>query len=107
MAHKVIGERDMKIPNGDGTYSRVHAWYSPTMPMTVLSPGEVFQRHTKLYKANTVNCDEEDKLGYVKYHGRDSSCDVIMNANYHNKKAFTLPLVPIRTNNDIEQIDDE
>ena len=30
-----------------------------------------------------------------------------MNTNYHNKKAFTLPLVPIGTNNGIEQNDDE
>eukprot|EP00957_Ditylum_brightwellii_P016912 1275571-Ditylum_brightwellii.AAC.1 len=79
MAHKVIGEGEMKIPNEDGTYSRVHAWYTPTIPTTVLSPGEVVQRHQKLYKANTIYCDEEDQLGYVKYHGRVSSCDVIEN----------------------------
>eukprot|EP00957_Ditylum_brightwellii_P005178 395190-Ditylum_brightwellii.AAC.1 len=30
-----------------------------------------------------------------------------MNTNCHNKKAFTLPLVPIGTNNGIEQNDDE
>eukprot|EP00957_Ditylum_brightwellii_P126013 9607254-Ditylum_brightwellii.AAC.1 len=107
MAHKVFGEGDMKISNRDGTYSRVHAWYTPTMPTTALSPGEVIQRHQKLYKANTIYYDEEDQLGYVKYHGRVSSCDVIINTNYHNKKAFTLTLVPIKTNNGIEQNDDE
>eukprot|EP00957_Ditylum_brightwellii_P117273 8943843-Ditylum_brightwellii.AAC.1 len=107
MAHKVIGEGEMKIPNGGSTYSRVHDWYTPTMTTTVLSPGEVIQRHQKLYKANIIYCNEEDQTGYVKYHGRISSCDVIMNINYHNKKACTLPLVPIRANNCIEQNDDE
>ena len=77
------------------------------MPTTVLSPGEVCQWHRKLYNANTICSDEEDQSRYVKYQGRGSSCDVIMNTNYHNKKAFTLPLVPIGTNNGIEQNDDE
>eukprot|EP00957_Ditylum_brightwellii_P073311 5572068-Ditylum_brightwellii.AAC.1 len=63
MAHKVIGKGDMKIPNGNGTYSRVHVWYTPNMPMTVLSPGEVVQRHSKLYMVNTIHCDEEDQSG--------------------------------------------
>eukprot|EP00957_Ditylum_brightwellii_P030151 2281706-Ditylum_brightwellii.AAC.1 len=51
MAHKVIGEGDIKFPNGDSTCSRVYAWYTPTMPTTVLSTEEVVQRHRKLYKA--------------------------------------------------------
>eukprot|EP00957_Ditylum_brightwellii_P108503 8275981-Ditylum_brightwellii.AAC.1 len=70
MAHKVVGERHMKIPTGDGSCSRVHAWYTPTMSTTILSPGEVVQRHWKLYKANTIYCDEEEQLGYVIYHDR-------------------------------------
>eukprot|EP00957_Ditylum_brightwellii_P025105 1900271-Ditylum_brightwellii.AAC.1 len=61
MAHKVIGEGGMKICNGNGTYSRVHAWYTLTVLRTVLSPGEAFQRHQKLYKANAIYWDEEDK----------------------------------------------
>eukprot|EP00957_Ditylum_brightwellii_P098328 7492235-Ditylum_brightwellii.AAC.1 len=69
MAHNVIGEGDMKIPSGNGTYSRVHAWYTPTMPITVLFPGEAVQRYRKLYKANTIYYDEEDQSGYEKYHG--------------------------------------
>eukprot|EP00957_Ditylum_brightwellii_P137614 10491252-Ditylum_brightwellii.AAC.1 len=76
MAHKVVGEGHMKIPKENGSYSRLHAWYTPTMMTTVLSPGEVFQRHRSLYKANTIYCDEEEQSGYVKYHGRVSSCDV-------------------------------
>eukprot|EP00957_Ditylum_brightwellii_P164928 12557640-Ditylum_brightwellii.AAC.1 len=76
MAHKVICEGDIKIPNGNGSYSRVHAWYTPTMPTTILSPGEVVQRNQKLYKANTIYCDKEEQSGHVKYHGRLSSCDV-------------------------------
>eukprot|EP00957_Ditylum_brightwellii_P071987 5471123-Ditylum_brightwellii.AAC.1 len=70
MAHKVIGEGKMKILNGNGTYSRVHTWYTSTMPTTVLSSGEVVQRHQKLYKANIIYCDEEDQSGYVMYHDR-------------------------------------
>eukprot|EP00957_Ditylum_brightwellii_P202156 15328845-Ditylum_brightwellii.AAC.1 len=59
MAHNVVVEGHMQIPNSDGSYSRVHAWYTPTIPTTVLSPGEVIQRHWKLYKANTIYCDEK------------------------------------------------
>eukprot|EP00957_Ditylum_brightwellii_P025104 1900270-Ditylum_brightwellii.AAC.1 len=53
MTHKVIREGDMKIPNGDGTYSRVHAWYNPTMPTAVLSQEKVF-RDTKSYIRKTL-----------------------------------------------------
>eukprot|EP00957_Ditylum_brightwellii_P170931 13010118-Ditylum_brightwellii.AAC.1 len=60
MAHKVIGEGEIQIFNGDSTYSRVHDWYTQTMSTTVLSPGDVVQRQQKLYKANTIYCDEED-----------------------------------------------
>eukprot|EP00957_Ditylum_brightwellii_P008907 674014-Ditylum_brightwellii.AAC.1 len=45
MTHKVICKGHMKIPNDDGSHSRVHAWYTPTMPTTVLSLEEVAQRH--------------------------------------------------------------
>eukprot|EP00957_Ditylum_brightwellii_P114009 8692848-Ditylum_brightwellii.AAC.1 len=107
MAHKVVGEGHMKIPNGDSSYSRVHAWYTPTMQTTVLSSGEVIKRHQKLYKANTIYCDAEEKLGYVKYHGRVSSFDVGLYTKYHNKKAFTLPLVPISFNDGTDQNNDE
>eukprot|EP00957_Ditylum_brightwellii_P079571 6049975-Ditylum_brightwellii.AAC.1 len=65
MVHKVIGEGHIKIPNGDGSYSRVHVWYTPTMSTIILSLGEVVQRHQKLYKANTIYCDEEEQSGYV------------------------------------------
>eukprot|EP00957_Ditylum_brightwellii_P010272 776600-Ditylum_brightwellii.AAC.1 len=71
MAHKVIGEDHMKITNGNG---------------------EAAQQCRKPYKSNTIFCDEDEQSGYVKFHGRISSCDVIMNSKYHNKKAFTLPL---------------
>eukprot|EP00957_Ditylum_brightwellii_P033914 2569874-Ditylum_brightwellii.AAC.1 len=59
MAHKVIGEGYMKIPNSDGTYSEIHSWHTPNMPTTVISPGEVVHRHKKLYKSNTTYCDED------------------------------------------------
>eukprot|EP00957_Ditylum_brightwellii_P086724 6598625-Ditylum_brightwellii.AAC.1 len=53
MAHKVIGEGYMKIPNGEGTYSDIHSWHTPTMPMTVISPGEV------MYRQDTSNFTAE------------------------------------------------
>eukprot|EP00957_Ditylum_brightwellii_P143940 10968384-Ditylum_brightwellii.AAC.1 len=70
MARKIVGEGYMKITKGDGSYSRIHAWYISTMPTTFISPGEIVQRHRKLYKANTIYCDKEEQSGYVKYHGR-------------------------------------
>eukprot|EP00957_Ditylum_brightwellii_P004753 361561-Ditylum_brightwellii.AAC.1 len=103
MAHKIVGKGHIKIPNNIGSYSRVHTWYTPTMLTTVLSPGEVVQRHRKLYKANTIYCDKEEQSGYVKFHDRASSYDVVMNTKYHNKKEFTLPLVPIGSNDGIDQ----
>eukprot|EP00957_Ditylum_brightwellii_P088728 6756840-Ditylum_brightwellii.AAC.1 len=68
MVHKVIGEGYMKIPNIDGMYSEIHSWHRPTMPKTVISPGEVVNCHKKLYKSNTIYCDEDAQTGYVKFH---------------------------------------
>eukprot|EP00957_Ditylum_brightwellii_P141229 10760262-Ditylum_brightwellii.AAC.1 len=107
MAHKVVGEGHTEIPNGDGTYSKVHVWHTPTMPTAVLSPGELVQRHRKLYKSNTIYCNEDEQTGYIKFHSRVSSCDVIMNRKYNNKKALTLPLVPTSSASGIDVIQDE
>eukprot|EP00957_Ditylum_brightwellii_P182493 13901782-Ditylum_brightwellii.AAC.1 len=97
----------MKISNVDGSYSRVHAWYTPTIPTTIPSQGEVVQGHWKLYKASTIYCDEDGQSGYVKYHGRVSNCDVVMNTKYNNKKAVTLPLVPTGSNDGNDQNNNE
>eukprot|EP00957_Ditylum_brightwellii_P069674 5291588-Ditylum_brightwellii.AAC.1 len=70
MAHKVIGKGYTKISNGDGTYSGIHSWHTPTIPMTVISPGEVVHQHKKLYKPTTIYCDEDAQTGYVKFHSR-------------------------------------
>eukprot|EP00957_Ditylum_brightwellii_P108407 8270088-Ditylum_brightwellii.AAC.1 len=70
MAYKVIDEGYMKIPNGDGTYSDIYYWHTPTMPMTVISLGEVVHCHKKLYKSNTIYCDEDAQTGYIKSHSR-------------------------------------
>eukprot|EP00957_Ditylum_brightwellii_P125888 9596488-Ditylum_brightwellii.AAC.1 len=94
MAHKVMGEGYMKIPNGDGTHSDIHSWHTHTMPTNVISPREVVHQHKKLCKSNTIYCDEDAQTGYVPFYSRVSSCDVVMNTQYNNKKAFTLPLVP-------------
>eukprot|EP00957_Ditylum_brightwellii_P178607 13604914-Ditylum_brightwellii.AAC.1 len=64
MAHKVIDEGYMKIPNADGTYSDIHSWHTPTMSMAIISPEEVVHRHKKLYKPNTIYCDEDAQTGY-------------------------------------------
>eukprot|EP00957_Ditylum_brightwellii_P050898 3860415-Ditylum_brightwellii.AAC.1 len=63
MAHKVVGEGYMKIPNGNGICSNTLMAH-PTMPITIISPEEVVQRHKKLYKSNTIYCDEDEQLGY-------------------------------------------
>eukprot|EP00957_Ditylum_brightwellii_P193661 14747589-Ditylum_brightwellii.AAC.1 len=41
MAHQVVSEGHMRIPNSDGTYSGIHTWHTPTMPMRVILPGEI------------------------------------------------------------------
>eukprot|EP00957_Ditylum_brightwellii_P211231 15365923-Ditylum_brightwellii.AAC.1 len=107
VAHKVIGEGYMNIPNGDGTYSNVYSWHTPTMPTTVISPGEVEHHHKKLYKSNIIYCDEDAQTGYVKFHIRVSSCDIVMNTQYINKKTFMLPLVPTNSSSNVNSVQDE
>eukprot|EP00957_Ditylum_brightwellii_P001240 97141-Ditylum_brightwellii.AAC.1 len=86
MAHKVIGEGYMKIPNGEDTYSDIHSWHTPTMPMTVISPGEVVY-HQKEFRV--------------------SRCDIIMNTQCNNKKAFVLPLIPTSSTSNVNSVQDK
>ena len=60
-----------------------------------------------MYKPNTIYCDEDAQTGYVKFHSRVSSCDVIMSTQYNNKKAFTLPLVPTSSTSNVNSVQDE
>eukprot|EP00957_Ditylum_brightwellii_P206372 15348088-Ditylum_brightwellii.AAC.1 len=107
MTHKVIGEGHMKIPNGDDTYFKIHAWHTQTMLTTVLSLGEVVQQHRKLNKYNAIFCNKDEQSGCVNFHGRVSSYNVIMNTKHHNKKASTLPLVPTSSTSGIKEMQDK
>eukprot|EP00957_Ditylum_brightwellii_P205334 15343407-Ditylum_brightwellii.AAC.1 len=107
MAHRVIGKRHMKIPNDNGTNLENYSCYTPTMPKTVISPGEVVHRHWKLYESNTIYCDEDEQTGCVPFHSTVSNCDVIMNTQFHNKKAFTLPLVPTSSTTNEDTLQEE
>eukprot|EP00957_Ditylum_brightwellii_P109125 8324833-Ditylum_brightwellii.AAC.1 len=54
MAHKVIAEAYIRIPNGDGSYSDIHSCYTPTMPMIVILPGEMHRQDTSNFTAELV-----------------------------------------------------
>ena len=46
----------MKVPKSfnDSYYDLIHTWYTPSMLLTVISPGGVCQRHCNIYRSHTT-----------------------------------------------------
>ena len=43
--YKIQGQGTLMVPRGDGSYMGIRCWYTPSLPFTVISPGEHFQQN--------------------------------------------------------------
>jgi hypothetical protein len=79
--HRSVGEGYMRVAvciKGQTTPSHfmVHSYHTPTIPITVLSPGRTVLRHSSRFDAHTVYMNHVSGRGYAKFHGIGPITDV-------------------------------
>ena len=88
-AYRVVGRGYLGVPTASGNDLKMECWHTPTLPLTVIGPGEYTNRHSDAFSGHTIFSSDETNRGYLKFHGRNPSDDVIIDTTYHNKKSFT------------------
>jgi hypothetical protein len=78
--HRAIGEGYLCLEvcmKGEKRPSHfmVHSYHTPTIPITVLSPGRTVLRHPKRFDAHTVYTNHVTGKGYAQFHGMDGNSD--------------------------------
>jgi hypothetical protein len=54
----------------------IHSYHTPSIKITVLSPGRTVLRHPKEFDAHTIYNDHVTGKGYTTFHGTDGIGDV-------------------------------
>ena len=93
------------VPRGDGSFMRIKCWYTPTLPVTVISLGEhVQQNPTKLY-SHTIFLHKFKGSGEVRFHDTNGDTEDIFLTQYFRKKSVTHGLIPsTHLDNNTEQV---
>jgi hypothetical protein len=73
-SHISAGEGYMRLACGTSAevsnkYVNIHCYHTPTLPVTVLSPGRFVTRHESQYEAQTIYANHRTKRGYARIHG--------------------------------------
>ena len=54
ITYKVEGQGTLMVPRGDGSFMGIKCWYTPTLPVTVISPGEHIQQNPAKLSSHTI-----------------------------------------------------
>ena len=73
ITYKVEGKGFLFVPRGDGSYIKIPCWYTPSMPVTDISPGEVVSAKKDVWKAHTIFSHHFKGSGEVRFHGKKHS----------------------------------
>ena len=91
----IKGQGTLLVPRGDGSYMRIKCWYTPSLPVTVISPGEHFQQHPSQFESHTIFSHEYKGTGEVRFHSVSEDNDDIFLTQYFKKKSVTKGLLPV------------
>ena len=79
----------------------IECWYTPSLPLTVIGPGEFVKQHPDRLTGHTIYSNEETRRGYLKFHGRCPKDNIVIDTIYRHKKSYTgvlsLPINPAST----------
>ena len=71
ITYNVEGKGTLMVPRGDGSFMSIKCWYTPTLTVTVISPGEhVKQKPTKI-SSHTIFSHEFKGSGEVLFHDKN------------------------------------
>ena len=54
IAYKVEGQGTLMVPRSDGSFTDIKCWYTPTLPVTVISPEEHVQQNLITISFHTI-----------------------------------------------------
>ena len=91
--HTCVGEGFLKIPTVEG-YKTVRCWYTPTMPVTILSPGDMVKYESKRYSGFTTSTDYDENKGAATFVGCRTHNTTTIPLSFIGKLLFTKPIVP-------------
>ena len=92
-SYRVEGKKYIVVPGTDGRLVEIPCWYTPTLPLTVLGPGEFIQKRPELFEAHSIYSNDRSGKGYLKFHGHQPTGNVVLDTVYRNKKSYTKPLI--------------
>jgi hypothetical protein len=77
--HKSVGEGYICLATytkGVTKHFMIHLYHTPSIKITVLSPGRTVLRHPKQFDAHTIYTSHVTGKGYTTFHGTDGTEDV-------------------------------
>ena len=67
--YKVEGQSYLMVPRVDGSFMKIQCCYTPTLPVTGISPGEHVQQNPSHLDSHTILSHEYKGKGEVRFHG--------------------------------------
>jgi hypothetical protein len=98
--HPSLGQGYLKVrcDNGDPTtdqFSMVHSWWTPTLPVTVLSPEAAVERHKHRFCGYDMHLNHLRSTGSVTLKAHQGSAqDITIPGTKKRLLLYTSPLVP-------------
>jgi hypothetical protein len=101
-SHASAGEGYMRLACGTSAeasnkYVIIHCFHTPTLPVTVLSPGRFVARHESKYEAQTIYTNHRNKHGYARIHGLADISDIYIPCIVHGVLLYSRASSPSST----------
>ena len=74
-------------------YEIIHTCHTCSIKNIIISPGEVFQKHTKKYSIYIIKLDLTAGRGYVKLQGHKEQYTTFIQTSHEYYPAYTLELI--------------
>ena len=83
------------VPNNmlNYLYEIIHTCHTRSIKNIIISPGEVFQKHTKKYSIYIIKLDLLAVNDYVKLQGHKEQHTTFIQTSYEYYSAYTLELI--------------
>ena len=94
VTYNIEGQGILMVPRGDGSFLPMKCWYTPTLPVTVISPGEHVQQCQGVLASHTVFSHEFKGSGEVRFQDVNDDTVDVFQTQYFRKKSVTLGLLP-------------
>jgi hypothetical protein len=97
--HKAQGQGYLKFvasprPGDEKCFACIRVWFTPTLPATMVSPGEIVHLHSGRVKAYSSCSHPADQTGHVHLIVHTPEQSIFLPGPTKNLLLWTLPLVP-------------